>query len=263
MRILLTFTITAGLFGHDLYLRSRAFRLATGQTGVVEFHNGEAFPESQVPPVLARLRGTKVLSPKGEQPLTGLRIVGKAAIGTFRAPEAPAFLVLGETTPNYIELPAPKFEEYLAHERLTSISEWRKANGEAGKPGREIYSKYVKTILHTGAPDAFVTKPAGQAIEFIPTVDPAGMKPGDRLTVQVLFRGSPAANLHVEASSATAGGAVKERQLGRTDKAGKIEIPLDVAGLWKLHAILMQRRQDTAKADWESFWASLTFEVTP
>lgn len=238
-------------------------RLAPGQPGVVEFHNGEAFPNSQVPPVLARLQGAKVLWPNGEQPLTGIRIVGKAAIGTFKAPDAPVFLVVAETKPNYIELEAPKFEEYLAHERLNSISEWRKAHGEAGKPGREIYSRFVKTILHTGAKDAFVTKPIGQVIEFVPMTDPAGLKPGERLTEQILFRGSPAANLHVEASSATAGGEVKERQLGRTDRAGKIEIPLDVAGLWKLHAILMERPEVTAQADWESFWASLTFEVIP
>jgi hypothetical protein len=260
MRTLLTLTLTAGLFGHDLYLRPRIFRLAPGQAGEVEFHNGEAFPNSQVPPVLARLRGMKVLSPKSEQPLTGVRIVGKAALGSFNAPESPAFLVVGETTPNYIELPAPKFEEYLAHESLVSISEWRKAHGEASKPGREMYSKYVKAILHTSAADAFVTKPVGQTIEFVPMVDPASLKPGDKLTVRILFRGSPAADLHVEASSAT-GGAVKERQLGRTDREGKIDIPLDVPGLWKLHAIRMERRQDTAKADWESFWASLTFEV--
>jgi hypothetical protein len=262
MRILLTLSLTAGLFGHDLYLRPNMFRLAPGQAAVVEFHNGEAFPNSQVPPVLARLRGTKVLSPKGELPLNGIRILGKAAVGAFRAPEAPAFLILGETTPNYIELPAAKFEQYLAHESLVSISEWRKAHGESSKPGREMYSKYVKTILHTGAADAFVTKPVGQAIEFVPLVDPASRKPGDKLTVQILFRGSPAANLHVEAASAT-GGAVKERQLGRTDREGKIDIPLDVPGLWKLHAIRMERSQDTAKADWESFWASLTFEVNP
>lgn len=263
MRILLIFTLTTGLFGHDLYLSPRTFRLAVGKVGIVEFHNGETFPKSQVPPVLERLRGTKVLSPKGEQPLNGLRISGTAGVGTFNAPESPAFLVVGNTAPNFIELSAQKFEEYLAHESLSTISEWRKANGEAGKPGREMYSKYVKAILHTGPPDAFVTKAVGQPIEFVPLADPASLKPGDRLTVQILFRGSPAANLHVEASSASPGGAVKHRQLGRTDQAGKIQIPLDVPGFWKLHAIMMERRKDSTKADWGSFWASLTFEVTP
>ena len=262
MRILLSLTFTAGVFGHDLYLRPRTFRMTPGKAGVVEFHNGETFPKSQVPPVLERLRGTKVLYPNGEQPLTGLRILGKAGVGSYKAPESPAFLVVANTEPNFIELPSQKFEEYLAHESLVSISEWRKANGEADKGGREIYSKYVKAILHTGAPDQFVTKPVGQAIEFVPMVDPSSLKPGDRLSVQMLFRGMPAANLHVEASSAaSAGGAVKHRQLGRTDQAGKIEIPLDVPGMWKLHAILMERRKDTSKADWESYWASLSFEL--
>lgn len=260
MRTVILFTLTAALFGHDLYLRPRLFRFTPGQAGTVEFHNGEAFPESQVPPVLARLQGTRVLSPQGAHPLTGVRIVGKAAFANFKAPAAPAFLVVGHTVPNFIELDAKKFEEYLAHEHLTAISDWRKAHGESAKPGREFYSKYVKTILHTGAPDAFVTRPIGAPIEFVPLADPATKKPGDKLTVQILFHGAPAPNLHVEAAYAS-GKDVKERPMGRTNQEGKIDIPLDSPGLWKLHAIHMQRRQDTKQADWESHWASLTFEV--
>jgi hypothetical protein len=261
MRTALLFTLTAALFGHDLYLRPRLFRFTPGQAGTVEFHNGEAFPESQVPPVLARLQGTKVLFPNGQQPLTGVRIVGQAGFGDFKAPAAPAFLVVGHTIPNFIELDPKKFEEYLAHERLTAASEWRKAHGESAKPGRELYSKYVKTVLHTGAPDAFVTRPTGAKIEFVPLADPATKKPGDKLTVQILFNGAPAPNLHVEAASAS-GKNVKETPIGRTNSQGQIDIPLDSPGLWKLHAIHMQRRADTKQADWESHWASLTFEVT-
>jgi hypothetical protein len=262
MRTLLLVTITAALFGHDLYLRPRLFRFTPGQAGTVEFHNGEAFPESQVPPVLARLKGTQVLSPQGAQAMTNVRIVGKAGMADFKAPAAPAFLVVGHTVPNFIELDAKKFEEYLAHEHLTAISDWRKAHGESAKPGREFYSKYVKTVLHTGAPDAFVTKPIGAPIEFVPLADPATKKPGDKLTVQILFHGAPAANLHVEAARAN-GTDAKETPIGRTNHEGKIDIPLDSPGLWKLHAIHMQRRQDTKQADWESHWASLTFEINP
>jgi uncharacterized GH25 family protein len=99
----------------------------------------------------------------------------------------------------------------------------------------------VKSILHTGGPDAFVSRPVGETIEFVPLADPASLKPGQRLTVQILFRCAPTPDLHVEASSSESNGAVKHRQLGRTDRAGKVEVPLEVPGLWKL----------------------LTFEVTP
>jgi len=260
MRILLLLSIAMELCGHDLYLRPQRFQMKKGEAGIVEFHNGEAFPKSQVPPVLERLRAAKVQWATGETAVTGIRIVGTAAHGQFRAPASAGFLITAHTIPNYIELAAAKFEEYLEHENLDSVRAWRKGNGEAGKAGRELYSKYVKSILHTGGADAFVTKPTGEVIEFVPLADPAGLKAGQRLTVQILFRGAPAAGLHVEASWAGEG-EVKQHQLGRTDAAGKIDIPLDRAGLWKLHAIQMERRKDTAKADWESFWASLTFEV--
>ncbi|MEZ5404176.1 MAG: DUF4198 domain-containing protein [Bryobacteraceae bacterium] len=260
MRSFILLFLTSALFAHDLYLRPRAFRLKPGEPAVVEFHNGEAFPKSQAPPVLERLRDAKVQWPGGEAPLSGIRIEGRAAMGGFQAPAAPAFLIAARTVPNYIELPAAKFDDYLAHENLTAIADWRKQAGESGKPGRELYSKYVKAILHTGPASAFVTEPLGQTIEFVPLDDPASLRPGAKLTVQLLYRGAPAANAHVEASSAH-GKDVKHRQVGRTDAAGKIDIPLDTAGLWKLHSIHMERRANTAEADWESYWASLTFEV--
>lgn len=248
------------LTAHDLYLKPVSFRLAPGVPGKVEFHNGEAFPNSQVPPVLERLRDATVISPAGREAMTGLRIEGSAGRADFKTPQANAFLLTSRTIPNFIELAPLKFHEYLKHEGLDWVIEWRQKNGEAAKPGREMYSKYVKSILHTGPADAFVTKPAGLTIEFVPLVDPASLQPGTNLTVQVLFRGTAAPGLPVEASSFHRG-AVKHRQIGRTDSEGKIQIPLQVPGLWKLHTILMEKHGDSERADWESFWASLTFFI--
>ncbi len=183
------------------------------------------------------------------------------AAGGFTTPAASGLLLTARTIPNFIELDPVKFEQYLEHENLQWVIEWRKSHGESSKPGRELYSKYVKSIVHTGGPDSFVCRPSGQTIEFVPLVDPASLSPGQSLKVRILFRGSPAPNLHVEAASLS-GGVVKQRDVGRTDSQGQINIPLDVAGIWKLHAIRMER-SNSNKADWESFWASLTFEVTP
>lgn len=254
----------AGLLAHDLYLRPRAFRVAREHTAIVEFHNGDDFPNSQSPPVVARVRDAQVVSPRGVQPVQALRVEGTAAVAEFRVPDAPAFLMTARTVPHFIELTPKLFTEYLEHESLSHVIDWRHEHGESHKPGREIYSKYVKSILHTGGPDPFVCRPAGMTIEFVPLVDPAALQLGQPLTVQALFRGAPLKGLHVEASSSASGsGEVKLRQLGRTDAQGRISVPLDTAGLWKLHGIQMERRADTREADWESFWVSLTFEVRP
>lgn len=261
MRFALVLLIGSALSAHDLYLKPTAFRLSPGQLGTVEFHSGDSFPNSESPPVLSRVRDARLTSSHGEQNIGQLRVQGKMAVGEFTTPAASGALLTARTIPNFIELDPVKFEQYLEHENLHWVIDWRKGHGESRKPGRELYSKYVKSILHTGGPDSFVCRPSGQTIEFVPFVDPASLKPGQTLQVRILFRGSPARDLHVEASSLS-GGAVKQRDLGRTDSKGQISIPLDVAGIWKLHAIRMEC-SNSNEADWESFWASLTFEVTP
>lgn len=259
-RTALLLALSLSLAAHDLYLKPAQFTLAAGAKSAVEFHNGESFPSSDVPPVLERLRDTEVVTPSGKTPLANVRIQGKAGIADFVAPAAPAFFLTARTIPNFIELDARKFDEYLHHENLNSIAKWRAEHGESNKPGREMYSKYVKALVHTGAPSDFATKPIGMPIEFVPLVDPATLQPGAVLTVRVLLRGKPAPGLPVEASSFS-NGKRQDRQLGPTDSNGLVKIPLDVSGIWKLHSIHMERRADTRQAEWESFWASLTFEI--
>jgi uncharacterized GH25 family protein len=246
--------------GHDLYLKPEAFRLASGTKSTVAFHNGDDFPNSAAAPTLARLREVNVVTAAGKQPMTNLRQQDKIALADFTAPSDAAFLLTTHTIPNFIELQPKEFEDYLKHEHLDTVVEWRAKNSESAKPGRERYSKYVKSILHTGVPDASVTKPVGFPVEFVPLVDPASLKKGQRLRVRVLLRGQPLAGTHVEAQSFFEG-KVKERQLGRTNAAGEMEIPLDTPGFWKLHTIRMERLTGDQEADWESLWASLTFEV--
>ncbi len=53
MRFALFLLIGFALSAHELYLKPTAFRLSPGQPGTVEFHNGDSFPNSESPPVLA------------------------------------------------------------------------------------------------------------------------------------------------------------------------------------------------------------------
>ncbi len=78
--------------------------------------------------------------------------------------------------------------------------------------------------------------------------------------MRVLFRGKPAAGLQLEAAW-SGGGKSKTTVIGRTDPAGRIQVPLAAARMWRLHSLMMERCSEPGAADWESFWASLTFEV--
>ena len=49
----------------------------------------------------------------------------------------------------------------------------------------------------------------------------------------------------------------------RTDAAGKAVISLQGGGKFLLNAVHMQEAPPGRDAKWESYWASLTFEIRP
>ncbi|BDC47834.1 hypothetical protein F183_A01500 [Bryobacterales bacterium F-183] len=251
--------MVAALTSHDLYLKLIPYNPAPGDMVRVEYHNGDSFPNSQVSTKVERLKDARI---EGGKDFFQFRIEGTATVADAKAPvNAGNFVAVSRTVPNFIQLDAAKFEEYLKHEGLDEIVAWRKQNGESAKPGREIYSKYAKAIGVTSITSDAYAKPVGFPIEFVPMLNPYEVRPGFALPVQVWFRGKPAAGLTVEASNASPSGEVSKTVVGKTDASGQILIPISKNGLWKLHTIKMERRQDTKEADWESFWCSLTFEV--
>lgn len=257
----LVLAAAGGLAAHDLYLLPDTFRPGPGAVMRVEYHNGDAFPRSQAAVRIDRLRDQKILAAGTATPFRGFRIEGPATVAEASAPSRTGvFALISRTLPNFIQLDAAKFEEYLKHEALEHVALWRKNHGESAKPGREMYSKYVKALCLAGPAGPGFDAVTGLAIEFVPLANPYELSAGATLPVRVLFRGKPAAGLGVEASTASAGKTTK-KLIGRTGRDGEIRVPLAAAGVWKLHTILMERRSETKEADWESYWASLTFEI--
>jgi hypothetical protein len=261
MKIIPNLVLLCGVaaLGHDLYLMPATF-FPTAPAVTVAFHSGDAFPESEVAGRADRIRDPKLLWKGGSATLTNLRADGKRLISSGNSSASGEIIAAVHTTPTLIELEAPKFTEYLKEEGLTATIDWRNQHGESAKPGKERYSKYAKSILLGGAPDGFASHSVGYIIEIIPQSDPYRLKPGDRLPVQVLFRGKPAADLQIESAWAAKAGK-KTTVVGRTGLDGRLDVPLQAAGTWRIHTIKMERCADAAVADWESFWASLTFEL--
>lgn len=246
---------------HDLYLLPASFHTHKGATVALAFHNGDSFPESEAAPAIVRLKDAQLSGKAGVSTVRDLRVSGMETTGTAVAPGDGSLWLTVRTVPNFIELAPDKFLPYLKEEGLDTVIGWRAGHGETKRPGRERYTKYAKALLQSGTPDDFYRHPVGFPIEIVPLTDPSAVRAGGSLPVQVLVDGKPAVDLQVEAAWSS-GGRSRTTIVGRTNADGGITIPIASAGKWRLHTLRMVRCAEPKVADWESYWASLTFETS-
>ena len=252
--------VAATALAHDLYIMPERFRVSAGETISIALHNGDAFPESEASAPVERLRDFSLRTCSAIVPIRDVHIEGRSTIGRVRVPADGAVMISVHTIPNLITLDAEDFAAYLKEEGLADAIQWRALHGASAILSRERYSKYAVSLIVSGRPGAQLPGATGHVIEIVPEADPSRLKPGDMLPVRVLFRGAPATNLQLESAwSGPAGKGV--RVVGRTGADGRAAVPLSHAGVWRLHTIRMQRCAEPKAAEWESFWASLTFEI--
>lgn len=260
LTLCLLFSAAAAAVAHDMYIMPTSFLTAKGTKLTAGFHVGDAFPESEVAGRIDKLQNPRLIWQDGTAAFANLRVEGNRDLGDVTVGGSGELVAAVRTSPSLIELEPAKFTEYLKEEGLTEIIKWREQHGELSKSGKERYSKYAKSILLAGAPNGFANHTVGFVIEIIPEADPYKLKAGDLLPIRVLFRGKPAADVQIESAWAGSGDS-KTTVAGRTSADGRMKVPLPSAGRWRIHTIKMERCSDPSVADWESFWASLTFEL--
>jgi uncharacterized GH25 family protein len=199
------------------------------------------------------------MGPAGELPAVGLE--GKDPAGHVRV-EKPGLYVIGyRSKHSFVELEPEKFLLYLTDEGLEAIIGQRVERGEATQKARERYSRCAKAIVATrGASEVQgFDRDLGLTFELIPEKNPCLIAPGGELPVRVQFEGKPIADVQVAAMCAADPG---DRVVRRSDAGGHVTLPLARAGFWLVKSVHMLRSPDQQQAEWESFWASLTFDTT-
>jgi uncharacterized GH25 family protein len=158
-----------------------------------------------------------------------------------------------------VRLKANEFNEYLAEDGLPRILADREEQDELALPVVERYTKWAKAILRVGEQgDETFEEPVGHRIEIVPEIDPYELRQGGILPCRVLFEDEPLPGATVMATRA--GGPRNESQ-GVTDAAGRARLQIAESGRWYLRTIHMVRPADDSEVQWESFWATVTFEV--
>ena len=249
----------ATLVAHDFWLIPNKFRVQPNEPITIFANTGMDFPDSLSAVDPERVAQFLMKGRFGEKDITEYEVKDNSLI-TESVFEQPGTHILAMALkPKEIKLTADEFNEYVLHDGLPQIYDLRKKEGILDKVAVEYYSKYPKTIIQVGERlDMSPLEPLGLALEIIPLKNPYSLKNGDDLPVRVLFKSEPLENVEVAWSYPGRG----EEFAGstKTDSNGKAVIPLEKSGPYIIRTIQMNWvKQDTH--DWESYWASMTFEV--
>ncbi len=277
--------------GHDSWLVASKNSVKTDETVRVAFATAEVFPISEHAAKPERVAEWVVVHGDERRSVRGYRIEDQDLAARVHLPKPGTHVIALALRPRHIELEPDQFTEYLEDEQAEAALAARRARNEQDQPGRELYSKMAKTFIEVdgASNDTSYRRPVGHALEIIPLSSPCLWTVGDEVLVRVLLDGKPAAGLRVSGGHE---GLPPHTYVSHatTDGVGVARVKLTRPGLWFLrtHTIRRTDGRESSKsakqpstassrtaqtgtsagsgdqrtaADWESFWASVTFRV--
>ncbi len=234
---------------HDFWIEPSSFRPAPGERVAVRLRVGEKLKGDPVPRNPGRIERFAAIGQAGETEVVG--IAGSDPAG-WTVPAGPGLhWLVFDSNHASVEQTGPKFDSYLGEEGLERIREIQKGAG----PVKEIYSRCAKSLLQVGEGSTGYDRELGLELELVPEKDPYTLKPGEALPVRLLYHGKPLDGALV------IGMASPEAKVSARTAGGRASLILDRPGLWLIKAVHMVPAPEGSGAEWESLWASLTFEL--
>lgn len=284
----LVLAVVGTLAAHDMFLKLPSFFLEPNVEAEVALING-TFEASENAIARDRMLDVSVVHGDGRvvhPPASAWRDSAvhhpdpdstDTAFLSFETGEAGTYVIGVSTKARVFTLSAEDFDAYLEHDGVLDVLAARMEAGaeaeavtERGTPADSVterYSKHVKALAQVGeARTETWVHELGYPIEFVPLQNPYELTVGDALEVRLLRAGEPVASQLVYASHEgwhghDEEGGHAEAVKTRTDDEGVARIPLSQAGAWYVRTIHMVETTDEPGVDYESNWATLTFEV--
>lgn len=176
-------------------------------------------------------------------------------------------MVIFNSTNSFIKLEAEKFNEYLKEDGLDNTALYRIAQKEDTLAGREYYQRSVKTLIQVGeSPTNRCTNPTQLPLDIIPRENPYMIpvrKSGmgiEKVRFRVLFKGEPLENALVKIWYYSRPNQVAI-ETARTNKRGWVTTDRH-SGPFLVSCVHMEKATRDTIADWQSYWASLSFEYS-
>jgi uncharacterized GH25 family protein len=247
----------SALLAHDFWIEPSSFHPAVGSELSVSLRVGQHFRGDPVPRDDRLIVRFVLSSTAGEVPIGGLLATDPAGFVRISSPGLALIGYRSGRTPILLE--AGKFEEYLAEEGLDAVLQARAARDERRSPGREVYSRCAKSLIAAGGSgqEGF-DRVLGLTLEIVADSNPMKTRPGGKMSFRILHEGKPLAGALVKAIALDDS---DNTLAARSDARGRVTFVLARKGVWLVKTVHMVPAPSETRADWESLWASLTFEI--
>ena len=255
--------ITAGASAHDLFMKPDSYFLAPNTRATVRLLNG-TFQKSDGLVARDRFRDISLYAPDVSGPVSQSviwRDEKRTTVMDIKTGGSGTYLAGVSTKPREIDLKAAEFNDYLQHDGVPDTLAERMKLNQLKKDVRERYSKHARAIFQVGdkLSDDY-KRELNYPAEIIPQVNPYALKVGDTITVLCTVDGRPAEHQFVMAGWESRDGRMHLSDEIRSDADGIARVRLAGAGKWYVKFIHMNSLDDP-NLNYESKWASLTFEI--
>jgi uncharacterized GH25 family protein len=260
LRLLLSAAIAlraAPLFAHDMWIEPTTFSPQTREIFGVRLRVGQNLLGDPLPRETALIQQFFVEDSLGRRPVVGRD--GSDPAGYVLASKLGLLVIGYRSNPSAIELPAEKFNQYVKDEGLDAIAALRASRNQTSSPAHELFARCAKSLVLSGAAsEKQVDRRLGFTLELIAERNPYAIQAGGELPVRLTYENKPLAGALVIAINRLH---PSEKQSARTDNDGRVRFRLPSDGMWLIKAVHMIPAPAGSKAEWASFWASLTFEL--
>ena len=238
---------------HDFWIEPQTFRPSVGAKVPLRLHVGNDFKGDLAIFNPEQFERYIVSGPAGEKPVDGM--LGDEPAGAITAAQPGLYAVLYHSKKFDVTFDDfAKFESYLKDEGLERQMPIAKARAGNGGKIVERYMRCAKALIVAAADGAAVDRNFGCTLELIAESNP--VRDAD-LRVRLLYKNAPVEGVLVVAFNKSE---PANKLRARTDKDGRVTMKLPKNGVWLVKAVHMVPQARFIRGDWESFWASLTFE---
>ncbi len=255
--VLRLLVVAAPLFAHDMWIEPTTFSPEAGQIVGVRLRVGQDLLGDPLPRDAALIHQFIVEDLAGRKPVVGR--AGADPAGFLRVATAGLLVIGYRSNPSATELAAEKFNQYLKEEGLETVAALRARRNETGAPARELFARCAKSLVLSGPPsEAQGDRVLGFTLELVAERNPYAVRAGGDLPFRLTYESRALAGALVVALNRLH---PSEKLAARTDSDGRVRFRLRPGGMWLVKAVHMVPAPAGAKAEWASFWASLTFEL--